>query len=128
MKKYLSENPTIAFGLGLPLLLVILFLMVSGIPRLIVDPPVHDVIYMTNSHNNLQIAVVNTKVQVTSHGHLGYNNKPRLWRYIAKTGAVQELAVILPANRNIPLTQVATTVQKILLVVFLVALTALYPL
>jgi len=61
---------------------------------------IHDVIYMTNSHNNLQIAVVNTKVQVTSHGHLGYNNKPRLWRYIAKTGAVQELAVILPANRN----------------------------
>ena len=32
MKKFFLDNPTIAFGLGLPLLLVAVFLLASGIP------------------------------------------------------------------------------------------------
>jgi hypothetical protein len=99
MKSFFRENPTIAFGLGLPLLLVVVFLLVSGIPALLVDPPQYDVVYATeynNYPNGVQISVVNHKVQVNYIGSsVGYQ-KPRLWRYSAKSGGVQEIALLLP--------------------------------
>ena len=84
MKTFLRENPTIAFGLGLPLLLVVAFLLVSGIPALLVAPPQYDVLYATeynNFPNGMQISVVNQKVQVIYQGNsVGYQ-RPHLWRY-----------------------------------------------
>jgi len=99
MKSFLRENPTIAFGLGLPLLLVVIFLLVSGIPTLLVDPPQYDVIYATeyyNYQNGVQISVVDKKVHVIYRGVDQYNRTPRIWRYSPKTGAVQEIAYIMP--------------------------------
>lgn len=99
MKTFLRENPTIAFGLGLPLLLVVVFLLVSGIPTLLVAPPQYDVIYATNYYNyknGVQISVVDRKVQVVHQGNVQNNMKPRLWRYNPKTGAVKEIAIMLP--------------------------------
>ena len=99
MKTFLRENPTIAFGLGFPLLLVGVFLLISGLPTLLVAPPQYDLLYATeynNYPNGVQIAVVNQKVQVTYQGSsLGYQN-PRLWRYSPKTGSVKEIAITLP--------------------------------
>lgn len=105
MKSFLRENPTIAFGLGLPLLLVVVFLLVSGIPALLVDSPQYDVIYATeynNYPNGVQISVVDHKVQVIYQGNsIGYQ-KPRLWRYSAKTGGVQEISIMLPPGLEPP--------------------------
>jgi hypothetical protein len=101
MKSFLRENPTIAFGLGLPLLLVLVFLLISGIPTLLVDPPQHDVLYATEYYNyqeGVQISVVDQKVQVNYRGIVQGGQIPRLWRYYSKTGAVQEIAIILPPN------------------------------
>jgi hypothetical protein len=101
MKSFLRENPTIAFGLGLPLLLVVAFLLISGIPALLVDPPKYDVLYATeynNYPNGVQISVVNDKVQVVYQGSsVGYQ-KPRLWRYNPKTGGVKEIVFMLPPD------------------------------
>lgn len=99
MKSFLRENPTIAFGLGLPLLLVVVFLLVSGIPTLLVAPPQYDVLYATeyyNYPNGVQISVVNQKVQVIYQGSSAGYQRPRLWRYNPKTGAVKEIAFMLP--------------------------------
>lgn len=99
MKSFFRENPTIAFGLGLPLLLVVVFLLVSGIPTLLVDPPQYDVVYATeynNYPNGVQISVVNQKIQVVYQGSSAGYQKPRLWRYSPKTGGVTEIAIILP--------------------------------
>ena len=102
MKTFIRENPTIAFGLGLPLLLVLVFLLISGVPALLVDPPKHDVLYATEYYNNnqqgVQIAVVDQKVVVSYRGNAQVRQLPRLWRYYAKTGAVKEIAIILPPN------------------------------
>ncbi|NND68249.1 MAG: hypothetical protein HKN19_11735 [Halioglobus sp.] len=103
MKTFLRENPTVAFGLGLPLLLVVVFLLISGIPALIVDSPKYDVIYATEYYNlqeGVQIAVVGGQVQVTYRGTARADQLqvPRLWRYYAATGAVQEIAITLPPN------------------------------
>lgn len=101
MKSFLRENPTIAFGLGLPLLLVVVFLLVSGIPALLVDPPQYDVLYATeynNYPNGVQISVVNRKVQVVYLGNSAGYQKPRLWRYSPKTGGVREIPIMLPPD------------------------------
>ena len=105
MKKFLRENPTIAFGLGLPLALVVVFLLISGIPTLLVAPPQHDVLYATEYYGNqygVQISVVNQKVQVVYQGTMQGYQQPRLWRYNPKTGAVKEIAIILPSGLTPP--------------------------
>jgi len=99
MKSFLRENPTIAFGLGLPLLLVVVFLLISGVPTLLVAPPQYDVLYATeyyNYQNGIQISVVGQKVQVIYQGIEQTSQKPRLWRYNPKNGAVKEIAIIVP--------------------------------
>ncbi len=99
MKSFLRENPTIAFGLGLPLLLVVAFLLISGIPTLLVAPPQYGVLYMTeynNYQNGVQVSVVDQKVRVIYQGSVQGSRKPRLWRYDPKTGGVKEIGFLLP--------------------------------
>ena len=99
MKSFLRENPTIAFGLGLPLLLVVAFLLISGIPALLVEPPQYDVLYATEYYaypNGVHISVVNQKVQIVYQGSSQGYQRPRIWRYSPKTGAVKEIGFTLP--------------------------------
>lgn len=101
MKKFISENPTIAFGLGLPLLLVVIFLIVSGLPQILVAKPQYELLYATGTYsypNVVQITVVDPKVQVIYQGAAYGNERPRLWRYNPQTGGVQEIAIILPPS------------------------------
>jgi hypothetical protein len=115
MKSFLRENPTIAFGLGLPLLLVVVFLLVSGIPALLVDPPRYDVIYATEYNNypngGLQVSVVDRKVQVVYQGNAPGYQKPRVWRYSPVTGAVKEIPVMLPPGLAPPGQRPATPAE-----------------
>jgi hypothetical protein len=81
MKSFFRENPTIAFGLGLPLVLVVVFLLISGIPALLVEPPQYDVLYATeyfNYPNGVQISVLNQKAQVVYQGSSAGYQRPRL--------------------------------------------------
>ena len=102
MKKFLRENPTIAFGLGLPLVLVIVFLIVSGLPTLLVSDPQYDVLYATDYYDypeGLQISVVGEKVQIIFQGPMSTTSrKPKIWRYNPNTGAVKEIAIVLPSG------------------------------
>jgi hypothetical protein len=101
MIKFFRENPTVAFGLGLPLLLVVAFVLVSGIPTLLVARPQYDVLYATDYYNSLggvQISVVNQKVQVMFVGPSNGSQNPRLWRYNPRTGGVSEIGITLPAG------------------------------
>jgi hypothetical protein len=101
MKTFLRENPTIAFGLGLPLLLVVVFLLISGIPALLVAPPQYDVLYATDYYgyqSGVQIGVVNQKVQVSHQGNQQAYQQVRLWRYNPKNGSVKEIVIPLPSG------------------------------
>lgn len=118
MKRFIQENPTIAYGLGLPLLLVVIFLIVSGLPQLLVAKPQYELLYATGYQNYqhiVQITVVEQKVQVIYQGAAYGNERPRLWRYNPQTGGVQEIAIILPpspvssANRSDAASQTPTT-------------------
>lgn len=101
MKAFLKDNPTIAFGLGLPLILVVVFLLISGIPKLLIASPQYDLLFATGYNNyqsGLQISVINQSVQVTHQGDPQRNQKPRIWRYYAKNGAIQEIAYLFPPS------------------------------
>jgi hypothetical protein len=101
MKRFIQENPTIAYGLGLPLLLVVIFLVVSGLPQVLVAKPQFELLYATgiNTYPHvIQIAVVDQKAQVIYQGAPYGNERPRLWRYNPQTGGVQEIAIILPPS------------------------------
>lgn len=101
MQKFIKENPTIAYGLGLPLLLVVIFLIVSGLPQLLVPKPQYELLYATGIHsypNVIQIAVVDQKVQVFYQGNPYGNQRPRVWRYNPQSGGVREIAIILPPS------------------------------
>ncbi len=104
MKKFIRDNPTIAFGLGLPMVLVVLFLAISGIPALLVPVAQYDVLYATNynyynnAQNTLQVVVVGDRVQVSYIGSNQPQQQSRLWRFNPKTGAVREIAVLLPSG------------------------------
>ena len=103
MKSYLGKNPTIAFGLGLPLLLVVVFLLASRVPNLLVPPPEYDVIYATDyggyRNTNIQISVIDQKVRVTYQGDLEKNHQtPRIWLYSSATGAVKEIPIVMPLH------------------------------
>lgn len=105
MKSFFRDNPTIAFGLGLPLLLVVVFLLISGIPALLVDAPQYDVLYATDYYsypNGVQFSVVNGKVQVLYQGSAANYQRPRLWRYSPKTGGVREITIMLPPGLMSP--------------------------
>lgn len=99
MLKFIRENPTIAFGLGLPLLLVVVFLLISGLPALLVDDPQYDVLYATeynNYPNGVQISVIDEKVQVVYQGTTQVYTATRIWRYSSKTGALKEVGYTIP--------------------------------
>jgi hypothetical protein len=101
MKKFISENPTITFGLGLPLLLVVVFLLISGLPALFVAPPQYDVLYATqypHQQQGLQITVVDQKVQVHYQGNVRNARNPRIWRFTPSTGSVTEVFIVLPPS------------------------------
>jgi hypothetical protein len=90
------------------------FLLVSGIPALLVDPPRYDVIYATeynNYPNGVQISVVDHKVQVIHQGNSAGYQKPRLWHYSAKTGGVQEISFMLPPGLAPPGQRPATPAE-----------------
>jgi hypothetical protein len=100
MKSFIRNNPTIAFGLGLPLLLVLVMLLASGVAGVMVNPPKYDVIYMTgyNDYNNgARIQVVGNKAQITYSNTNNYAPQaPRIWHYSAKTGAAKEIPLLIP--------------------------------
>lgn len=115
MKRFFRENPTIAFGLGLPILLVIVFLLFTGIPTLLVDPPKYDVLYATQYYNyqyGVQISVIDKKVKVVYQGNIQNNQKPRIWRYSPQTGAVREISYLLPSGLSPAGTNTNNTDQK----------------
>jgi hypothetical protein len=102
MKTLIRENPTIAFGLGLPLVLVVVLLLISGLPSLLVPSPQYNILYATGYYNyqhGMQIAVVDDKIRVLYYNSLQLPiGKPKLWRFDPKTGALKEIPIELPTS------------------------------
>ncbi len=104
MRNFFRNNPTIAFGLGLPLLVLGVMLAISIIPALTVKPPQYDVVYAVGYHADLDMGI---KIQVKDHkarvayiGGASYIPPLEILRYSAKTGKVEKIAYKVPQEAN----------------------------
>ena len=101
MKDLIKNNPTLVFGLGLPLLLVAVFLLAAGIPNLNAVPPKYDMVFATNYNSysdsqGVQIKLVDGRAKVTFVGECNYCQAPEVYRYIAQTGALKRITIDIP--------------------------------
>lgn len=102
MKQWLKDNPMLVFGLGLPLLLVMLFSVASQLSRVAGVPPKYDVVYLTgyygNSNGSLHVQVVNKRAVVTVSEDACYYSVPRMFHYKAASNSTDEIKIALPAD------------------------------
>lgn len=100
MKSFIRENPTLAFGLGLPLLIVIVFSLAAGLPNLMAPTPKYDVLFSANNYYNayegLQINVVHGKVTARFVGECNYCQPPELYIYNSARGSLRRINITYP--------------------------------
>lgn len=99
--EWLRKNGAIALGVGLPLLLIVFFALATWVPKLLVEPPKHDVIFLYDHHygddRGLQVKVKEGHAEFV---HLGpsYGQWPKLYRFSPATGAVKEIPIDRPVE------------------------------
>jgi hypothetical protein len=113
--RVLKENPALAVGIGLPILVVIFFAVATIVPSWLVAPPQYDVLFAVNIPNYAAHEPSNGEIKfAASNGHLkAYRrfdpkqaccpNNMQLYMFEAKTGRVHEIfiePVSAPANAD----------------------------
>jgi len=107
IKNFIKENFVLCLGLALPLLLVVLFMLSSTLPRLFATPPAYKLIladYQTRHHNGDNGYTV--KLLVNRDGKLqmrltpvkdGYGSQsPHLLIFDGGRDSVQKVDIVLP--------------------------------
>lgn len=101
--KFIKENPALAAGVGLPVLLVILLILATLIPQWTVAPPQYDFLFTSSSYENkndyeVRFSVRDGKLKAEQHRDDDYRKSNsqydlnHLYRYDAKTGNVSEIS------------------------------------
>jgi len=104
--RWLRDNVMIAVSIALPLLIVALFAVASLVPNLLADPPAYDLVLVmdapyaesTPSPVRVELTVSDERLRARVYAP-GDNERPflpRIFEYVAATGSVREIAVVLP--------------------------------
>jgi hypothetical protein len=98
--EFLRKNTALSLGVGLPLLLVILFALASVLPRYFVAPPSHELLFATDYYDyseGVRFEVKNQKLDVFYVGEksTGYS-PPKFFRFNPKTMEVRQIRYELP--------------------------------
>ncbi|MFO0389914.1 MAG: hypothetical protein ACK502_09400 [Alphaproteobacteria bacterium] len=103
MLAWIKQNPTLAAGIGLPLVLIVLFSLASAIPAMFVEAPKHDVLFYSQSYSSkpmadvtLSVANGKLKAQYKKRADQYSSNTQNLYLYSAKTGTVKQINVTPP--------------------------------
>ncbi|MDX1498824.1 MAG: hypothetical protein R3176_02940 [Woeseiaceae bacterium] len=107
MLKFLRSNPTIAAGILLPLVVAAFFVIATAIPRWLVAPPAHDLLFTVHDYRHespaieVRFDVTDDRVRARAfRPENSYRSVPRLYRYEHATDTVRELTVELPADND----------------------------
>lgn len=105
MRRFLKENLILLIGISLPIFLVIVFYLAAVIPKMLVKPPQHDLLYLTTSYPHdgvtTEIKAGTLKIWVTPQVRKGTLPMPRLFRFNAKTQISTEIPIILSTTPGI---------------------------
>lgn len=101
MLKFMKDNPTIAFGMGLPLLVVIILSLAAVVPSWLEALPQYPVLYATDYYvgkdRGVVVNVENKKVQV-SYIPSCYTEGTKLYLYTPTTGNLHEIRLDIPQH------------------------------
>ncbi|HEU5047848.1 MAG TPA: hypothetical protein VFT64_08400 [Rickettsiales bacterium] len=99
MLKSLKENPTIAFGIALPLLVVIILSIAAMVPNLLEAPPKYAVLYATDYYpgkdRGVIVNVENRKAKA-SYIPSCYGDLTKIYLFNPATGNAHELKTNTP--------------------------------
>lgn len=103
MLKYLRQNPMIAAGILLPLVIVVFFVFATAIPKWLVDPPAYDFLFTvadnrsTNPKIEVRFDVVNDRLRVRLFKtKVDYPTVATLYRFDHETLDSREISIDLP--------------------------------
>ncbi len=98
MPKFLRDNPTLVFGLVLPLILILVFVAANAIQNIGGSPPKYAVIFQNNNinTNNPVITVENNKIKLTYYANSGYYYQPQIYYYDPVKNTAHQIAVNMP--------------------------------
>jgi len=88
--KFIKQNPALAVGIGLPLLVVVIFAIAAIVPSWLVAPPRYDALFTVTlaAYTSRDPGVGEVKYAV-DHGHLkAYRRKPPAQHYDVSDGAL----------------------------------------
>lgn len=100
--EWIKKNGALALGIGLPVLLVLFFILAAQIPRWFGNPPQYDVLYIA-PYNGYEPDILRFEVrnQHISFSFVGENytrEAPRIIRYSPSQGTMKEIMVHVPDN------------------------------
>lgn len=105
MLKQIRQNPMIAAGILLPLIIVVFFLLATAIPRWLVAPPEYDLVFTVPEHNpnrrdiELTIDVVDNRLRARLFKKNDYyRGVARLYVFEHENQEVREIAINIPGN------------------------------
>jgi hypothetical protein len=103
MLKTMRQNPMIAAGILLPLVIVVFFVLATAIPKWLVDPPAHDFLFTVPENRSsspeieLRFDVANNRLRVRLFKTKAvYGTVPRLYLFDHETLNVREILIDLP--------------------------------
>jgi len=105
MLKQIRQNPMIAAGILLPLIIVVFFLLATAIPKWFVAPPEYDLVFTVPEHNpnrrdiELTIDVVDSRVRARLFKKNDYyRGIARLYVFEHETQDVREISINIPGS------------------------------
>lgn len=107
MRRILRDNPLLAVSIALPVVVVLLFVGATAIPRLMTDPPAHDLLLTVQSGDASRALPVRILLGVEEGKVVARASKleqyqpgyaPRLFRYDHESGSVREINI--PVSRH----------------------------
>jgi hypothetical protein len=111
MQKFLKDNIVLVLGISLPVALVIIFILASALPKFFVANPQYDFLFSDSQYSKLEFIVINQRIHFRVFPERPNNLAIRyLYRYIAATDKVQEVAFTLP---NMPTQKTSTAPNNI---------------
>lgn len=107
MRRLVQGNPALAIGVALPIVVVVVFVLVSAVPRWLTAPPAHDLLLAYDdplqSRRRAVGVVVDVvdgrlRARIAERDELRLEGIPRLFRYDAASGRVEEIEIRVPAD------------------------------
>jgi hypothetical protein len=99
-RKFLKDHLIWILGGSLPLCVAFLFYFASSLPKVLVQPPLYDVLYMVSSypHKGADFQITNQKLIVSINSEVKKRTlpMPKLYRYSAKTATSTEIPITIP--------------------------------